>query len=340
MTFQTALGSKNTIDSVKVRVRLDNSQEGIGEIPTSFAFPLESLVAIRGIMPSVKAALKGASIQDYPDLVQQLRARFPDFRMTLSGIEVALFRAGLASEGKDEWTFWGGRQSTCRTDITVPFTQDRNQLERWLGRFSRLGFTDFKIKTSGEIAQDIRLIEWTETYLQAANRPFGIRIDANQGYQKDGFLRFMTQCQKKGCKIELVEQPLAKGDYRGHCEIRQETPVPIFLDESVQTLSDLRRVMGEGCCDGVNIKVAKSGIMESAQMIKEAREHGLRLMLGCMTETMTGLSAAINMAAGSGAFDYLDLDSIHLLFHRNCYEGIRIMGPEYRVLAPGQPRCS
>ena len=79
----------------------------------------------------------------------------------------------------------------------------------------------------------------------------------------------------------------------------------------------LSRAVEAGACHGINVKIAKSGIGESLEIVRVARKHGLKLMIGCMTETMVGLSAAIYCASGSAAFDYIDLDGIHFLHHRN-----------------------
>ena len=49
-------------------------------------------------------------------------------------------------------------------------------------------------------------------------------------------------------------------------------------------------------------------------------------MAGCMIETMTGLSAGIQMAMGTAAFDHIDLDSIHYLRHKDRYGRINIDG--------------
>ncbi|OPY75853.1 MAG: L-Ala-D/L-Glu epimerase [Syntrophorhabdus sp. PtaU1.Bin058] len=57
----------------------------------------------------------------------------------------------------------------------------------------------------------------------------------------------------------------------------------------------------------------------------------MKTMIGCMTETMVGLSTAIHMAAGTGAFDYIDLDSIHFLYHRNRYNTLTIDGPRFII---------
>ena len=49
------------------------------------------------------------------------------------------------------------------------------------------------------------------------------------------------------------------------------------------------------------------------QIIALAKAFGKKLMLGCMLETGLGIAAAAQIAAGTGAFDYLDLDSHRLL---------------------------
>ncbi len=66
--------------------------------------------------------------------------------------------------------------------------------------------------------------------------------------------------------------------------------------------------------------------MESAAILAIAKKHGLKLMIGCMTETMIGMSAAIYLAAGSDTFDYIDLDGIFLLYHKNRFRDISIQG--------------
>ena len=65
--------------------------------------------------------------------------------------------------------------------------------------------------------------------------------------------------------------------------------------------------------DGINIKLMKSGISGALQIVALAQAFGKKLMLGCMLETGLGIAAAASLAAGTGAFDFLDLDSHRLL---------------------------
>jgi L-alanine-DL-glutamate epimerase-like enolase superfamily enzyme len=233
--------------------------------------------------------------------------------MTAAGLEVALLRAWLAERGAGEREHWGGRLRAVETDITVPVLRQRGERRRWLERCAAAGFSCFKVKVSGEAAADLALLRGVDAFLRDRLERFSLRLDGNQGFDPRGCLELAEGLQRAGVDVELLEEPLPRGDAAGYRSLRGRLPWPVVLDESVFGPGDCRRAVEEGLGDGVNIKVAKSGIAGSAAILQQARRAGWRLMVGCMTETMVGLSAGIALAAGTGAFDYIDLDSVHLL---------------------------
>jgi L-alanine-DL-glutamate epimerase-like enolase superfamily enzyme len=158
---------------------------------------------------------------------------------------------------------------------------------------------------------------------------FALRLDCNQGYSVKTFLKMVDLVEQNAYNIQLFEQPLPKSNYKGLKEIKRYSPIPIILDETIFTGADMDMAVTENLCDGVNIKIAKSGITESGKIYGIAKQHGLKLMMGCMTETMAGLSAGIFFASGKSGFDYIDLDSIYFLYHKNHYNGITIDGPAF-----------
>ncbi|OPY80866.1 MAG: L-Ala-D/L-Glu epimerase [Syntrophorhabdus sp. PtaU1.Bin153] len=330
-TFSTAAGSKHLTRSIIVSVTLSNGVKGMGECPTSLAFKDESPPVMTGVLKEALPALHDMPIDHYEEGISRLRKTYTPFPMTMSGLEMALFRAFLASKGIREQAYWGGRTRTIPTDITIPFVPDRTFLLRWMKYAFRKGFTIFKLKVSGDLQQDRDLISFACGVLQDSLNNYALRLDGNQGYTRDTFLRFLDYIDRARYPIELFEQPLPRKDYKGMKGLCHASPIPIILDETVLTGEDAQRVVDEGLADGVNIKLAKSGIRESSTILDIAQRHGLSLMIGCMTETMVGLSAGIHLAAGTGAFDFIDLDSIFFLYHRNCYDTIRLQGPCFTV---------
>ena len=327
--FSTALGSKDVMRSVVVTVTLDDETSGRGEVPTSYAFRGETIPVICRVLKEVSSVTRGADAGDHGPLAEELRRRYPGNPMTVAGLETALFRAHLASTGLTEHRFWGSKARTVTTDITIPLIDAEEKLRAWITQQAARGFSVFKVKTSGDFRRDGRLLDVIWGVLSGLGRETSLRLDGNQGYTVESYRRVADHAVTKGYTVEFFEQPLPKEDVVGMKEIRRWSPFPVILDESVLTAEHLRRAIDEGLCDGVNIKVAKSGISESRRILHLAKRKGLKVMMGCMMETMTGLSAAIYLAAGTGGIDYIDLDAIHFLHHRNHYGDIVVDGPDY-----------
>jgi len=332
--FSTAQGEKTVMRSIIVRVDLSDGSSGLGECPTSLSLRNETIQTIASTLRSASRKMRGLAIEEYDSAIAQLRKAHPSHPMTISGLEVALFRASLVNKGISEHVHWGGKKGGCQTDITIPFVLDKAILARWINYAFREGFTEYKLKVSGNVEKDKEILSFVYDVLRTRAGGFTLCLDGNQGYSTQTFLQIQDYIARNGFAIEFFEQPLAKDDYRGLKEIRRFSPFPVVLDETVLTIEDARRVIGENLADGINIKVAKSGVRESGLIFETARKYGLKLMIGCMTETMVGLSAAINLAAGTGGFDYIDLDSIHLLYHKNRYGNISIQGPCFLLQPP------
>lgn len=246
--------------------------------------------------------------------------------MTLSGLEVALYRAHLAAEGKTECV-----RGTIETDITIPFVPEPKVLEPWIQKAIANHFHIYKVKVSGNVGRDLKFCKAIHKLLTDSGKPFTVRLDGNQGFTAQSALEMLDKLDGTSIAVELFEQPLKRDDYKGMKSLCKKSPVPIIADETVFCADDCKRVIDDELAHGVNIKIAKSGISESLEILQLARRAGLKLMIGCMTETMVGLSAGIYMAAATGAFDYIDLDSIHFLYHRKRYENITICSNHYCI---------
>jgi L-alanine-DL-glutamate epimerase-like enolase superfamily enzyme len=331
LTFSTAQGSKNEMCSFIVTVTLDDGSVGRGECASSLSLKNDSIPAAREFLAMATPGLCGLPISEYEPIIAQRRRRYPHHPMVISGVEVALFRAYLACTGRTEHEYWGGKTRSIETDITIPLTNDVEFIRRWLQYCFRKGFSVFKLKVGGDVERDKKALSFVYNELSHNLDNFALRLDGNQGFTAKTYVQFTEVIRKAGYAIELFEQPLRKDDVKGMKAVKLFSPFPVILDETVITGSDARRVVDEDIAHGINIKIAKSGISESMEIIKVAQGHGLKLMIGCMTETMVGLSAAIYLATGSAAFDYIDLDAVFLMHHRNHYNDIRLEGPRFSL---------
>ena len=156
-----------------------------------------------------------------------------------------------------------------------------------------------------------------ETIRSATDRP--LTADANQGW-KDKQQALDELHWLKQQNVVLVEQPFAKeSPLDDFAWLTERSPIPIIADESCQRLSDVRKLYG--AFSGINIKLMKStGMREAMKMLTLARGLGMKVMLGCMTETSCGISAASHL---SPLVDFADLDGA-LLISNDPYTGTTV----------------
>ena len=139
-------------------------------------------------------------------------------------------------------------------------------------------------------------------------------VDANQGWTDLQQSLDMTHWLKEQ-GVVLVEQPMLKTDPASNAWLTERSPIPIIGDEAVQRLPDVEKA--NGVYHGINVKLMKSaGVYEAHQMILKAKELGLKVLIGCMSETSCATLAA---AALAPQCDWADLDG-PLLVSNNPYQ--------------------
>ena len=156
-----------------------------------------------------------------------------------------------------------------------------------------------------------------------------IAVDANQGWKdRQKALDEIFWLKENG--IVMVEQPMAKERIDDIAWITERSPLPIFADEAIQRLSDLPSV--KGAYHGINIKLMKcTGMREAWKMLNYARSEGMKVMLGCMTETSCAVSAAAQL---SPAADFADLDG-NLLISNDIFKGMEVI--DGKITLPDTP---
>ena len=158
-----------------------------------------------------------------------------------------------------------------------------------------------------------------------------LRVDVNQGWKDKHFaLDMINWLKERG--IDLIEQPMPKEQIDEIAWLTEHSPLPIIGDESVQRIPDV--IKAHGVFSGINIKLMKcTGMREANKMLLLAKSLGMKVMIGCMTETSCGISAASQL---SPMVDWADLDG-NLLIKNDPFKGTKVIDGGQLVLtdAPG-----
>jgi len=219
-----------------------------------------------------------------------LDAALHDLQGKLLGLPVRRL-LGLPRVGpQTSWTVWLGDPDEMA-----------RRAERAAERFGRL-----KLKLGGGDGLDVERVRAVRGVTELP-----LQVDVNEWWSLEEALDALPQLAELG--VEYCEQPLRAGD-EGGAELRERSPVPIYVDEDCHVLADV-----ESCAriaHGINIKLAKSGgIREALRMAHAARALRLGVMLGCMLESGLGIAAGCCVAPSC---DHVDLDGNLLLRDDPC----------------------
>ncbi len=158
--------------------------------------------------------------------------------------------------------------------------------------------------------------EMIETIRLVTDKP--LVVDINQGWKDKHFaLDMIHWLDEKG--VKFIEQPMPKELIDDNAWLTQNSPLPTFGDESVQRLADVRKAYG--VYSGINVKLMKcTGMREAHKMFNLAKALGMKLMIGCMTETSCAIAAAAQL---SPLVEWADLDG-NLLISNDPYDGTKV----------------
>lgn len=145
-----------------------------------------------------------------------------------------------------------------------------------------------------------------------------LAVDANQGWKdREAALDEIFWLKEQG--VVMVEQPMPAARLDDNAWITERSPLPVYADEAIQRLADLPSI--RGAYHGINIKLMKcTGMREAYRMASWARAEGMRVMVGCMTETSCAVSAAAQL---SPLADFADLDG-NLLITNDRFSGVLV----------------
>ncbi len=224
-----------------------------------------------------------------------------------ASVDIALHDLAGKIIGKPWHQLWGLKKDNV-PDTTFTIGIDTDEVVRQKVREVEGLFNILKVKLGG--TDDKRMIE---TIRSVTALP--LAVDANQGWKdKHQALDMILWLKEKG--IVMIEQPMPKYNLDPIAWLTEESPLPIFADESVQRLRDVERM--KGVFSGINIKLMKcTGMREAWQMRNLAQALGMKVMIGCMTETSCAISAAAQLAPG---LDFADLDGA-LLIQNDAFDG-------------------
>lgn len=292
-----------TSDSTNILIKLKyQDAEGFGEASPVEYHNESPATAMAVLKEWNEAGLLGSNPFEIAEICKRMDKSIAGHFSVKAAIEMALHDLVGKLVNQPTWRLLGFENASFpMTDFTIGI-DSLDVVEKKTIEAVEAGFKMLKVKQG--TAYDEEIIKRVRKH--APNLP--LRVDANGGWTTKQAIRMAHFLAEHN--VEFIEQPLPKNaqvaDFR---MVREQSPLPIFGDESICRSYDVAKFAG--AIDGVVVKLAKTGgLLEAMKVIHTARAHGMQIMFGCMIESSLGVTAAAQLQS---MCDYLDLDGAMLL---------------------------
>jgi len=321
---------------VYVRVATDGGVEGWGEARPSHRWSCETLETVTSTIAGyLKPALLGAEVSD----LQAIHALMnKEIKPGISGgqpiakaaVDMALHDAIGRERGCRLPELWfAGFRPELKLSYLIS-TASPEEAGRKAADAAAKGYRGLDVKLGLRPDADFDILE----AVKGAAPNLFLRADANQAYNLQQAAKLAREMERIG--VDVFEQPLRADDLHGHAQLRRKTDIPIALDESIWTTGNLMQAIRAEACDTVVVKVTKMGGLTGARRCGElAREAGLGLLGGGLTESRLALTASAHLFRYLRIEDPVDLNGPLFLADDPVASGPRI--EEGDVVLPDRP---
>jgi muconate cycloisomerase len=292
--LKSALGVSSSGSFGIVEVETDGGIIGLGEI--SMIWNGDGAALCPMVNELLRPALIGQSAFDINaahlsmnKAVQFSRAANP----ATAAIDMALYDIVGKVLSTPVYNLLGGRvRDTAPLSMSIMIAALDEMVAQARAAIGR-GFAGVKVKVGIDPVHDIESVAAIRKALGPAAT---IRVDANMGWHSTR--QALTQLEALApLRIHSVEQPLPADRIEDLAWLRQRSPMPIMVDESVWGPDDAARVIRVGAADIINVYVSEAGgLRNAARIFALAEAAGIACTIGAMPELGIGTAAQMHLA--------------------------------------------
>jgi L-alanine-DL-glutamate epimerase-like enolase superfamily enzyme len=316
VSFRHASAERTETSSVWVTAASESGHTGFGESCPREYVTGETIDSCRACFSDWRPALLAE-----PLTLTTLRAWVSDRRAQLNAnpaawcaIELALLDLLARAQGETIETLLGLRElPDCFQFTAVVGDAGAKAFQVLVEQYQQRGFTDFKIKLSGDLARDR---EKTAIFRSWPAGSFRLRVDANNLWAgADEAIDFLGELD---LPLFGIEEPIRPNQYADLARIGEAAGASIILDESLLRAEQFKELPPFRAGWLVNLRVSKmGGLLRSLEVIAAARQAGAGVIVGAQvgeTSLLTRAGLTVAHAAGSllqgqeGAFGTLLLE--------------------------------
>jgi O-succinylbenzoate synthase len=208
-----------------------------------------------------------------------------------AGVDAAVWALFASATDRSLAAALGGERREVIAGVSLGIEPSIDELLEQVRRQVDAGYGRVKLKIAP--GWDVEPV----AAVRAAFTDLDLHVDANGAYRElPEHLDALTALDDFG--LTMIEQPFEPRDLLAHARLQSRVDVPICLDESVETVSDLRTALELDAGRVLNIKASRmGGLTPAVQAHDVARAAGMPVWCGGMHEF--GVGRAANVALSS-----------------------------------------
>jgi muconate cycloisomerase len=279
-----------------VKVHTDTGLVGIGECAPAPAWNGETP---ESTVAAIRFALAPPVIGQDPLAIEQIHrlmnAALPEgsHNPAKTGIDIACFDLAGKQLGMPVYRLLGGAGRE-RLDVLWGLGMPEPTRAAEVAREREAaGHRLIKVKVGRDPRGDVERVAAVREAVSPATL---VTADANEAYTPGDALRVCVDLQRHS--LLCLEQPLARWDLPGLARLRASTGVPIMLDESVMSASDMVAALRHNAADYLFLKLDNlGGIHPARQVAAMARAGNVVPIAGGSLNTGVSAAALAHLAA-------------------------------------------
>ncbi|MBC7568793.1 MAG: dipeptide epimerase [Spirosoma sp.] len=296
-TFTIAHDSRDVQPTLIVELR-DGAFSGYGEATATRYYGV-TIAGMAADLEAIRNTIEAHELANPETFWADMQPHLASNPFALCALDQAAWDLWAKRQQKPLYQLW--HLDSSNSPLTN-YTIGLDTPERMVEKMQEWPWPLYKIKLGRRADTDLETIRLMREHTSAL-----FRVDANCGWTAEQTIALAPKLAALG--VEFIEQPLPANDWIGAKQVFEQSALPIIADESCILESDVDRCAGY--FHGINIKLTKcGGITPARRMIARARELGLQVMVGCMTESSVGISAIAQLLP---LLDYADLDGALLI---------------------------
>jgi L-alanine-DL-glutamate epimerase-like enolase superfamily enzyme len=304
-TFRIAYDTRDVQQTLIVELQ-EGEHKGWGEATHNpyYGYTISSMTeALENIRTQIESIVL-SSPEEYWSKMQPL---LQDNPFALCALDMAANDLWGKMQGQPLYKLWGlEAKHMPLTNYTIGI----DTVENMVRKLQEVPWPLYKIKLG--TPEDVAIVKALRRHTDAI-----FRVDANGAWGVAETIENAKLLKPLG--VEFIEQPMPASALEDMQEVYQHSVLPLIADESCITEQDVTKCSGR--FHGVNIKLMKcGGLTPARRMISEAKQLGMKVMVGCMTESTIGISGIAQLLP---LLDYVDMDG-PLLLSKDIATGVSI----------------